>query len=395
MTLLFPTPVVYDGDDARYLARDGARFIDPLAEAGHAGLKVVLSEPGTSLRPVDTRLRTGTYADWCNPGFWNAFHADAALCYFGFAARRHLPVVRAMRATGLRLALKTDSSFGLHRFPRHASVWCRKCYWVARERHSPPMALAKTAFDMARWIRGPHSAAMAEYLGQFDVISAESPMAVENTRIWLERHGRTDAASCVVFLPHPVPDGFDFDPARDRKENMVLAVAADWRNPRKGGGVLAGALRRFLAEHPDWRAVVAGTASGDILRAAGATGRVVALDRLPSEGLLPSYRAAKIFISASGSESGPIVAFEALACGCSLVFPQELLQLRWIVDAGLATMSRRRSPDALAEALKREAVAWGGKDRRPPLAPLPPLQAADQLEPLLESLCLSAGKTHP
>ena len=31
MTLLFPTPVVYDGNDARFLQRDGARFLAPLA----------------------------------------------------------------------------------------------------------------------------------------------------------------------------------------------------------------------------------------------------------------------------------------------------------------------------------------------------------------------------
>lgn len=394
MTLLFPTPVVYDGNDGRYLARDGARFLAPLAQLGHAGVKVVLAKPDSPLRPTASGLRTGTFADWCAPSFWQGFHADAALCYFGFSARRYLPVVRALRSAGLRLALKTDTSFGLHRFPHHASVWARKCYWVARERHAPLVALVQAAIGTAKWMHGPNSTAMAEYLGQFDTISAESPMAVENTRGWLERHGRPDIAERVTFLPHPVPDDFFFDPAHDRKENLVLAVAADWRNPRKGCGILAGALGRFLSAHPNWHAMVVGENSDAVCSAAGSGGTIEAIGKRTSTALLSMYRAAKIFLIASGSEAAPNVVFESISCGCSLVFPPELLQFRWVCDAGLGTMSRRRSAAALAEALAQEAAAWIGKNGRPPVVPLPTLRAVDQLGPLLASLKSSGSLTN-
>ena len=52
MTLLFPTPVVYDGDDARFLRRDGARFLAPLAARGDRGIKVVLAETGEAPSPA-------------------------------------------------------------------------------------------------------------------------------------------------------------------------------------------------------------------------------------------------------------------------------------------------------------------------------------------------------
>ena len=384
MTLLFPTPVVYDGDDARFLRRDGARFLPALAARGDRGVKVVLSAGPDTPRPAAPGLRAGTFQEWCDPDFWKSFHADGALCYFGFSARRFLPVVRAMHAAGLRLALKADSSFGLHRFPRHAAVWFRKCYWVARERHAPPAAFAKAAFDMAKWIRGFPPVDMLPYLESFAAITVESPLAAGNTREWILRHHRPDLAGRVAFLPHPVPDNFVFDPSRDTKENRVLAVAADWRNPRKGGPLLGRALGRFLVAHPDWRATIVGAHAETVSASAPhASDRMETSPPLESPDVLPRCKSAKILLTASGSESGPIVAFEALACGCSLVFPPELLHLSWARDAGLGTMAARRTPAALAAALETEVSVWASVPHRLPSRPLPPLRASDLLPRLL------------
>ena len=384
MTLLFPTPVVYDGDDARFLRRDGARFLPALAARGDRGVKVVLAAGPDAPRPAAPGLRAGTFQEWCDPAFWKTFHADGALCYFGFSARRFLPVVRAMHAAGLRLALKADSSFGLHRFPHHAAVWFRKCYWVARERHSPPAAFAKAAFDMAKWVRGFPPDDMIPYLESFAAITVESPLAASNTREWLLRHHRPDLAGRVAFLPHPVPDNFVFDPSRDTKEHRVLAVAADWRNPRKGGTILGRALGRFLAAHPDWRATIVGAHAETVSASAPhASDRMETSPPLESPDVLPLCKSAKILLTASGSESGPIVAFEALACGGSLVFPPELLHLSWARDAGLGTMAARRTPAALAAALETEVSVWASVPHRIPSRPLPPLRASDLLPRLL------------
>ncbi len=380
MTLLFSTPVVYDGDDARFLRRDGARFLPALAAHGDRGIKVVLAKSDAAPRPASPDLRAATFREWCDPDFWKTFRADGALCYFGFSDRRFLPVVRAMRAAGLRLALKADSSFGLHRFPRHAAVWFRKCYWVARQRHSPAAAFGKAMLDMAKWIRGFDAGTMIPYLESFDALTVESPLAAENTRDWLLRHERPDLADRVAFLPHPVPDDFVFDPTRDTKENLVLAVAQDWRNPRKGGAILGGALDRFLANHPDWRATIVGSNADRVAARAPRTRSRIDL-RPPQESvdLLPLYRSAKIFLTASGSEAAPNVVFESLACGCSVVFPPELLQLSWIRDAGLGAMSGRRSPSALATSLDSEAAAWKLSSCRTPSRILPLLRASDIL----------------
>ena len=380
MTLLFPTPVIYDGNDSRFLRRDGARFLPALAARGDRGVKVILAESDSSPRPSSPDLRAATFREWCDPDFWKSFRADGALCYFGFSARRFRPVVHAMRAAGLRLALKADSSFGLHRFPQHAAIWFRKCYWVARQRHTAAAAFGKAALDMAKWIRGLDAGTMIPYLESFDALTVESPLAAENTRDWILRHGRPDLADRIAFLPHPVPDDFDFDPSHDSKENRVLAVAADWSNPRKGATALGRALDLFLAARPDWRATVVGSNADRIITAAHlASDRIAVSPSIEASELLMLYRSSKIFLTASGSEAAPNVVFESLACACSVVFPPELLQLSWIADVRRGTMAGGRSGPALAAALKTESEAWESTSRPVPFQNIPPLRASDVL----------------
>ncbi len=110
MKLLFPTPVVYDGNDARYLARDGARFADYLSRNGHEGVKVILAPNAAVSGPSSPLLTMESFGNWCKPEYWRSFNADGALCYFGLDSRCFLPVVRAMKQAGLRLALKLDSA---------------------------------------------------------------------------------------------------------------------------------------------------------------------------------------------------------------------------------------------------------------------------------------------
>jgi glycosyltransferase involved in cell wall biosynthesis len=386
MTILFPTPVVYDGNDARYLRRDGARFVTALNASGGRGTKIILSSAPEAPQPTSPDLRAGTFAEWRDPAFWSSFEADGALCYFGFAPRRFLPVVRAMRAAGLRLALKADSAFGLPRFPWHAATLFRTRYWYARERMKPPAAAFRATLGLARWALGRNPSDFIPFFESFDSITTESPLSRDTTRAWLLRHGRPDLADRVIVLPHPVPDEFAFDPVRDVKENRVLAIAADWSNPRKGGAVLAGALERFLAARPDWSATVVGARSNLVADAAPRVrDRIDARPSLEASEILPLYRSSRIFAITSGSEGAPNVVFESLACGCSVVFPPELLQLSWIAEAGLGTMSRARTPAAFAAALESDRLEWERAPAREPRSPLPPLHASEILRNLLSS----------
>jgi hypothetical protein len=65
-------------------------------------------------------------------------------------------------------------------------------------------------------------------------------------------------------------------------------------------------------------------------------------------------------------ESGPIVAFEALAAGAAVIGPEWVPACRWVCDGQLGgTLFRKRSAAALGSAIVREVDAWRGGERDP------------------------------
>lgn len=390
MTLLFPTPVVYDGNDTRFLQRDGARLSQVLEECGNHGIKVILAKDGDSPKPKSPILRTGTRTQWMDASFWKSFGADGALCYFGFGSKRFLPVVLAMKQAGLPLALKMDSALGLYEFPHYFSTEFRRAYWFGRQTGGPLRSIIRATCRSFGPLVRIDSSRTIRYIEAFDVLTAESPLARDNTIHWLIQRGRNDLSKKVVLLHHPIPDRFA-PPDPERKSNRVLAVTLDWGNPLKGGSILEEALRSFLKRHETWSATIIGRNSERFARLQAAFGaRIGLFSALSADELIPHYQSSKILCIASGSESGPIVAFEALACGCSLVFSPAIPQLGWTVDAGIGTLAESRTPDGIAVALESESNAWLGHTERMAsiVAASPPLHASEILERLMQHLSL-------
>ena len=337
--------------------------------------------------PKSKLLRAGTWKQWLDASFWKSFGADGALCYFGFATKRFMPVIIAMKRAGLPLALKMDSALGLNTFPHYCLTEFRRAYWFSRQANGPLASLVRAARRAVGPAIKSDSSRTIKYIETFDVLTAESPLARNNTIHWLKQRGRDDLGPKVVLLHHPVPDCFV--PPEQKKENRVLAVALDWNNPLKGGSILEEAFRLFLNRHETWSATIIGRNSERFARLRLAFGsRVDLFPALSPEELIPHYQSSKILCIASGSESGPIVAFEALACGCSLVYPPEIPQLGWTVAAGIGTLAKARAPSEIATALDSESVDWHAHPQRPTSieAALPPLHATEILEHLLKHL---------
>ena len=120
--------------------------------------------------------------------------------------------------------------------------------------------------------------------------------------------------------------------------------------------LLADALVRFLLEKPDATALVIGGHSEWVRDRAVHThpeleARFQAKPAMPPDQLRPYYRESRIMAIPSGVESGPIVAFEAVCCGCSIVFGRELNHLQMFSEAGVGTMAKAwNSSRAFAEA---------------------------------------------
>ncbi len=191
-----------------------------------------------------------------------------------------------------------------------------------------------------------------------DSIRVESETALENTRKRLRSLHQMETSERVVLATHPVPDAYARDHSRTTKKNRIVCVEVDWRNPRKGGRVLAKALARVLPGS-EWDAVVVGKHADEVADGTATAKRLVRpVLEADSSALEPIYKEARIFVTASGAEEAPNVVQEALASGCSVVFPPELVHLESI-------MSRHRAGRSLAEAIRREMSAWESGTRDP------------------------------
>lgn len=228
--------------------------------------------------------------------------------------------------------------------------------------HSLARATAQTAY----WAWGGTFRFMCrDLLPLCDSIRVESEMALENTRKRLRSLHQAETAERVVLATHPVPDPYAWNHSQIVKKNRIVCVALDWRNPRKGGRVLAKAFARVLPGS-GWDTIVVGKHAEEVADGtATAKSLVRPILEADASALEPIYKEARIFVTASGAEEAPNVVQEALASGCSVVFPPEQVHLDFIVRARAGTMSRHRTGSSLAEAIRCEMDAWESGARDP------------------------------
>ena len=364
--VLFAAPSQFAGDDAFYVKRDAFRFVQYLESIVVSAKMVLLPSATGKGVPADKRLLVAPYAQWTSPEFLNGFGVRTVVVYgFGvICPRKMLPVFRAVREAGCRLVFQMDSGVGLSTFLFRPWTSFKRRYWQSRGvgrsvLRSALRAAAKIAH--AAW-GGPARFLCKTLLPLCNSIRVESEMALENTRKRIRSLHQAETAERVVLATHPVPDAYAWNRSRVEieKRKRIVCVALDWRNPRKGGRVLAKALARVLPGS-GWEAVLVGNHADEVANGTAAAKRLVRpVLEADSSVLEPIYKESRIFVTASGAEEAPNVVYESLASGCSVVFPPELVHLDSIVRAGAGTMSRHRTVRLLAEAIHREMDAWGG-----------------------------------
>jgi hypothetical protein len=367
--ILFAAPRRYEGDNAFYTKRDAFRFVQHLESTGVSAKMVLLPSATGDGVPRDKRLLVASYAQWISPEFWKGFGVRTVVVYaFGVIRPRRMPAVfRAIRDAGCRVVFQMGSAFGLPAFPYRAwTMFKRRYRWARGGGRSAVLSFVRAVLQELHWAWGGTFRFMCrDLLPLCDSIRVESKTALENTRKRLRSLHQAETADRVVLATHPVPDVYAWDGSRTAKKNRIVCVAVDWRNPRKGGRVLAKALARVLPGS-GWDAVVVGKHS-DAVADEAATAKHLVRPVLEEDAsvLEPIYKEARIFFTASGAEEAPNVVQEALVSGCSVVFPPELVHLDSIVRAGAGTMSRHRTGRSLAEAIRREMDAWESDARDP------------------------------
>lgn len=370
MKILFPLPLVYDGNESRFLQRDGARFASEFNSRGHIGIKLIIDGGQGFQKPESPLLDTATWEDWISSDYWGKTKADLVLLYGG-CSRKLLPVAHAIKQANIPLFLKMDSAMGLLPY-WHTDFYrlFRTSYHSHHQHHSRVIAGLKALISRLVEVSGLRTHWLPAYFSLFDVITVESDYALANMKLWFNNHHLPHLAKRVKLLPHPIPDSFIYNPAIDSKTKTIIAVAQNWKNPLKGASLLAGTLREVLKRRTDYHAVIVGAGSDIIKQHITAQNnnlcsRISAIERIAAEKTKDFYCKAQILLITSGSEGWPLVVSEATCCGCSVVFPPELKPLKAFVKCCCGQMAAWRSPRRMAEAVLNECAQWDANIRCP------------------------------
>lgn len=366
MKIVFPTPVVYDGNDSKYLQRDGARLAEYFAKKGHTAIKLILDDGKGLPQPISPLLQKASYEDWCSPKFWQDTAADVVLLYGGLSPNM-LPVAKAIKQSNAKLILKMDSASGIVGFFDNTIINIKRTFWFSKQKKNSFYSILVALIRQFSMLVKRRNKFLTEYLTCFDLITAENPYAVQTTKKWLIKNNLEDISKRVEFMSHPVPEHFIYTKNNLPKENTIIAVAMNWANPLKRGKLLGKSISLFLEKKSNWEAIIVGNNTDVVTRqiSKNLISKVEIHPPMPSNDIQPLYSKSKIFILPSGSEGAPNVLTESLCCGCSEVIAPELLHLNYIETNGDGSLAAKSTPREFCKAIFIEAEKWETKQHNP------------------------------
>jgi glycosyltransferase involved in cell wall biosynthesis len=293
-----------------------------------------------------------------DPRHWRGQNLAGAIV---FSFLRHARLLAAVRESGARVVAKGDTTgFVIAReHPRQTLEYAL---------FDPP-SFPRTALSVLYWLArvGPlhrrEARELVRAIRTAEITVVETQSARESTERALARLGVAELAERLVVLPNPVADLFVRGDVAGERERLVVAVGR-WDLRVKDAPLLVAALKRFLDEHPDNRAVVIGS-GGERVFAGHAGGRLEHVGRLSQEEMVPLLGRARTVVTSSRWESNSLSLHEGLAMGCTVAGPV-LPPVRDIVARGpYGTLAARRDARGLAAALAAEATAWERGERDP------------------------------
>jgi glycosyltransferase involved in cell wall biosynthesis len=336
LAVVFPLPL-----ERGHLGKDLTVIPEALGATLHAPAAADIAWP--------VPVVAGHSAEWAKPEYWRDQRLDGAIV---FSFLQHSALIAALHDAGVRVVAKADTT-------GHA---------IARDHPRPRLVsalhdqdrLSRRAAAIVSWAAriGPlHRAELAELVrvvGTADHTTIETEPALQAVRASLRRHGHPELAERVSVVPNPIRDPFLRAPLDEPREKLVVAIGR-WQLRVKDAPLLHASLTRFLAQRPDYRAVVIGegAAPGERIEIATNADIPALLSR------------ARVVLTTSRWESFSLVCHEGLACGCSITGPPINPVLDVAGRGPFGTVAADRSPNAVAAALSAEAAAWDAGERDP------------------------------
>lgn len=291
-----------------------------------------------------------------NPEFYRSLQCDAGLVitWLGLPS-----VVQAMKAA-IPWVVSVSDSDGLIGVCVHPAA----TFWRGMFQHSSwDMRLRAIKYWLQQYfIRDDSLDLVFESAVAANRITMTSPNAVDHLKRFFSYYQRKELAAKVIFAPYPLDDEFlhGVVPTARQRENRVVAIGR-WDDPQKNAGLLAEGINWAAMHSPSTEFVIVGRNGTEVTRRCR---HLKDLGVQTPNRIAELLRTSRILILSSRWESGPIVAFEAVCCGVTVVGPYWIPACRWIApNAG--NIFTEQSGKSLGSAILQELRMWDSNKRNP------------------------------
>ena len=291
------------------------------------------------------------------PAFWKRIRPDLLVVVTWLSMHDELV---AAREAGARVVAITDSDgqvgFGVHR--RHQLYRSVMQHVSLRDRIGAVKYFGRRLLN-----RREESARILRSIEASDSVLSPTNIAVENVGRFLQEEDRIDLFARVGVCPYPVDSRFIEPPPKSKTSRMV--AVGRWDSMQKDGRLLRDALARYCAGGGLAETHLFGAGMEMFQPLSARYPQVVCRGIAGTDTIAQAMSDAQILLLTSRWESGPIVAFEALCQGCTLV-STGIPNVRELVWGGrFGTIAASHSPGAFATAIAQETGRWERGERHP------------------------------
>ena len=295
-------------------------------------------------------------ADWAEMDWWKRQAFDLAIFYGigSFPAE----ALRASRRSGATVVVEADTDGWVS--PRQAPFRQLVRRWDGRLPAGVRWRSLKAGFD--DWIRrGARTESdVLAFLSEADFIKVESAGPTKILRSFLISKGKPTVAERIVTIPFAVRDEFARGPLPGTKEQTVL-LAGRLSEIQKGPQETAAVVRQLMQREDSVGIEIhlRGESSPEFEELARCSSKVRLFFNTGRAELAERLRSVAVLFSRSRWETTPVIALEALCCGCTLVAPQELPGYQSLIQEGRFGQTYERNSDRKAvQAILTELNRW-------------------------------------
>lgn len=338
------TPVAFHGDE-RFFTRDTGLICMNLRKLGAESMAIMplpFHEDNIREDIIRVPMEELKSVDW-----WCSLNLDGLVLY-SWGAPRYTAIARAIKKAGIKLVihLDTNGDFFLDAAPRKRSLATR-----LKETVTHPL------IDILR----------ARHLEYADVITCAQPVgeSILQKPFYSILRGKFYPFAC------PVSPTMRYDGRS--KENQIIAIGR-WDDVyQKRPEMLMGALAALYEQGCSAVTKIYGNITDDmqVWQASlpqETQAKVHLAGLVPNHILYDVYNSAKVLLCPSLFESSHIVSAKMLCCGGSVACACQPVLLRdvvWYTTINSGTVAKEDTPEALADAIRRELGQWE-KGRRSP-----------------------------